>query len=148
MYTVLRGLAVYVFLLLVFRIAGKRTLAETTTFDLVLLLIVSETIQQALVDNDSSMTSGFLLVLTLVTLNVLFSVLKVRYPWFERWIDGLPVIVVENGKALPDRMKRLRLDEDDVMEAARELQGLERLEQIKYAVVERSGHITIVPNER
>jgi uncharacterized membrane protein YcaP (DUF421 family) len=148
MYTVLRGLAVYVFLLLVFRIAGKRTLAETTTFDLVLLLIVSETIQQALVDNDSSMTSGFLLVLTLVTLNVLFSVLKVRYPWFERWIDGLPVIVVENGKALPDRMRRLRLDEDDVMEAARELQGLERLEQIKYAVVERSGHITIVPNER
>jgi uncharacterized membrane protein YcaP (DUF421 family) len=109
---------------------------------------VSETIEQALVDNDSSMTSGFLLVLTLVTLNVLFSVLKVRYPWFERWIDGLPVIVVENGKALPDRMKRLRLDEDDVMEAARELQGLERLEQIKYAVVERSGHITIVPNER
>jgi uncharacterized membrane protein YcaP (DUF421 family) len=74
--------------------------------------------------------------------------LKVRYPSFERWIDGLPVIVVENGKALTDRMKRLRLDEDDVMEAARELQGLERLEQIKYAVVERSGRITIVPNER
>jgi uncharacterized membrane protein YcaP (DUF421 family) len=148
MHTVFRGLAVYVFLLLVFRIAGKRTLAETTTFDLVLLLILSETIQQALVDNDSSMTSGFLLVLTLVTLNVLFSMLKVRYPSFERWIDGLPVIVVENGKALTDRMKRLRLDEDDVMEAARELQGLERLEQIKYAVVERSGRITIVPNER
>jgi uncharacterized membrane protein YcaP (DUF421 family) len=148
MHTVFRGLAVYVFLLLVFRIAGKRTLAETTTFDLVLLLILSETIQQALVDNDSSMTSGFLLVLTLVTLNVLFSMLKVRYPSFERWIDGLPVIVVENGKALTDRMKRLRLDEDDVMEAARELQGLERLDQIKYAVVERSGRITIVPNER
>jgi uncharacterized membrane protein YcaP (DUF421 family) len=148
MHTVLRGLAVYVFLLLVFRIAGKRTLAETTTFDLVLLLILSETIQQALVGNDSSMTSGFLLVITLVTLNVLFSMLKVRYPMFERWIDGLPVIVVENGKALTDRMKRLRLDEDDVMEAARELQGLERLEQIKYAVVERSGHITIVPYER
>jgi uncharacterized membrane protein YcaP (DUF421 family) len=148
MHTVLRGFAVYVFLLLIFRIAGKRTLAETTTFDLVLLLILSETIQQALVDHDSSMTSGFLLVLTLVTLNVLFSMLKVRYPMFERWIDGLPVIVVENGKALTERMKRLRLDEDDVMEAARELQGLERLEQIKYAVVERSGKITIVPNER
>ncbi|HYO83305.1 MAG TPA: YetF domain-containing protein [Bryobacteraceae bacterium] len=143
--TVFRGFAVYVFLLLVFRIAGKRTLAETTTFDLVLLLILSETIQQALVDTDSSMTSGFLLVLTLVSLNVLLSMLKVRYPSFERWVDGLPVIVVENGKALTDRMKRLRLDEDDVMEAARELQGLERLEQIKYAVVERSGQITIVP---
>jgi uncharacterized membrane protein YcaP (DUF421 family) len=143
--SIIRGLVVYFFLLLVFRLSGKRTLSEATSFDLVLLLIISETTQQAMVDNDHSITNGFLLILTLVGTTIALSFLKQKFPTIDKWLEGTPTIVIENGKMLKDRMKKIRVDENDILEAARKLQGLERLEQIKYAIVERSGEITIVP---
>ena len=145
--SVIRGLIVYFFLLLIFRIAGKRTLSETTNFDFVLLLIVSETIQQAMVSGDSSLTNAFLLVITLVGASIALSLLKQHSPEADKWLDGTPTIVIDKGKLLQDRMDKIRVDENDILEAARRLQGLERLEQIKYAVVERGGEITIVPAE-
>jgi uncharacterized membrane protein YcaP (DUF421 family) len=147
MESVIRGLVVYVFLLLIFRIAGKRTLSENTNFDLVLLLIISETTQQAMVDNDHSITNGFLLILTLIGASIGLSLLKQRFPALEQWLEGTPLVIIENGKVLADRMDKTRVDEADILEAARSLRGLERLEQIKYAIVERNGDITIVPAE-
>jgi uncharacterized membrane protein YcaP (DUF421 family) len=143
--SVLRALLVYGLLLLVFRIAGRRALSETTTFDLVLLLIISETVQQAMVANDNSLTNGALLVLTLVGANLAISFLKLRSPGVARWIDRLPVVVVREGQVDRHSMNCLRIDEEDVMEAARLLHGLERLDQVKHAVVERDGEISIVP---
>jgi uncharacterized membrane protein YcaP (DUF421 family) len=145
MESVIRGLTVYAFLLLIFRIAGKRTLSETTNFDLVMLLIISETTQQAMVDSDHSVTNSFLLIMTLIGASVVLSLLKLRFPLLEKWLDGTPTLILENGKLHKDRMAKMRVDENDILEAARRLQGLERLEQIKYAIVERSGEITIVP---
>ena len=84
MESVIRAAAVYLFLLLVFRLAGQRTLAQITTFDLVLLLIISEAIQQALIGNDNSMTNAALVVLTLAGLNVALSILKQRSKKAER----------------------------------------------------------------
>jgi uncharacterized membrane protein YcaP (DUF421 family) len=147
MESVIRGLVVYVFLLLIFRIAGKRTLSENTNFDLVLLLIISETTQQAMVDNDHSLTNGFLLIMTLIGASIGLSLLKQRFPTLEQWLEGTPLVIIENGKILRDRMDKTRVDEADILEAARSLQGLERLDQIKYAIVERNGEITIVPAE-
>ena len=147
MESVIRGLVVYVFLLLIFRIAGKRTLSENTNFDLVLLLIISETTQQAMVDNDHSITNGFLLIMTLIGASIGLSLLKQRFPALEQWLEGTPLVVIENGKVLRDRMDKTRVDEADILEAARSLRGLERLDQIKYAIVERNGDITIVPAE-
>lgn len=144
---VIRGLVVYAFLLVVFRVTGKRTLAQTTTFDFVLLLIISETIQQAMIDSDNSLTHGFLLVLTLLGTSVALSFIKEYLPWAEKAIDSTPLIVIDEGKLLSERMKKLRVDEADIMESARELHGLERLDQIKYAIVERTGTISIVPRE-
>jgi uncharacterized membrane protein YcaP (DUF421 family) len=138
---------VYVFLLLIFRIAGKRTLSENTNFDLVLLLIISETTQQAMVDNDHSLTNGFLLIMTLIGASIGLSLLKQRFPALEQWLEGTPLVIIENGKVLRDRMDKTRVDEADILEAARSLRGLERLDQIKYAIVERNGDITIVPAE-
>jgi uncharacterized membrane protein YcaP (DUF421 family) len=143
--SIIRAAVVYLVLLVLFRISGKRSLAETTTFDFVLLLIISEATQQAMIDNDNSMTNALLLVVTLVGLNILMSLLKQYSKRIERVVEDFPLIVVENGKALKERMDKSRIDEDDVMEAARKLQGLERLEQIKYAVLERSGAISIIP---
>jgi len=143
--SIIRAAVVYVVLMLLFRIAGKRTLNEITTFDFVLLLIISEATQQAMIDDDNSMTNAMLLVTTLVGLNILISVLKQRFKSVEKLIEDVPLVIVENGKVLKQRMDKNRVDEDDVMEAARELQGLERLEQIKYAVLERGGAISIIP---
>lgn len=142
---VIRGLLVYGFLLVVFRIAGKRTLSEATSFDLVLALIISETVQQAMVDSDHSMTTGMILVLTLVATDIGLSLVKQRLPAVETILEGKAVLLVDNGQLLEANMQRERIDSDDILEAAREQRGIEDFEQIKYAVVERGGHITIVP---
>src|SRR6187402_3443381 len=143
--SVLRGLLVYFFLLIVFRISGKRTLSQTTSFDLVLLLIISETTQQAMVDNDHSITNGFLLIMTLVGTSILLATLKQFFPKLDLLLEGQPIIVVDKGKLLHDFMKKARVDEEDILSAARMNHGLERLDQIKYAILERDGEISIVP---
>lgn len=143
--SILRGVAVYVFLLLIFRIAGKRTLSQTTTFDLVLLLIISETTQQAMVDDDHSVTNGMLLIMTLVGMTILLSVLKQRFPKLDMALEGTPLILVDQGKVLRDRMEKCRVDESEILSAARMTQGLVGMDQIEYAILERNGDISIIP---
>jgi uncharacterized membrane protein YcaP (DUF421 family) len=143
--TVFRAACVYAILLIIFRIAGKRTLAQITTFDLVLTLIISEAIQQALIDSDNSMTNAFVLVITLVALDIGLCMLTDRFKALDRVLEGLPVIVLEQGRALDERLHREGITESEILGAAREAHGLERMDQIKYAVVEQNGRITIVP---
>jgi len=145
MESVLRGAAVYLFLLVVFRLSGQRTLGQITTFDFVLLLIISEAIQQALIGNDNSMTNAGLIVLTLAGLNVCLSVLKQHSKGAEKALEDVPLVLVAEGRVLKQQMDKVRVDEDDILEAARTLHGLERLDQIRYAVLERSGDISIIP---
>lgn len=147
MESVLRGVLVYSFLLLVFRVAGRRTLSEMTTFDFILILIISETTQEALIGDDRSMTNAALVILTLVGINIALSLLKLNVPALEKWLDGRPFVIVEHGRCLKDRMNKARVDEGDIMEAARRAHGLERFEQIKYAVLERDGGISIIPQQ-
>ena len=144
---VLRGAVIFIFLLVLFRLTGKRTLNAVTTFDLVLLLIISEAAQNAMIGQDYSMTNSFLVILTLVSLDVLLSVVKQRSRRAEKVLDGAPLLIVERGKLLEERMHKSRVDQEDVMAAARLHQGLERLEQIKYAVLEINGEISIIPEE-
>jgi uncharacterized membrane protein YcaP (DUF421 family) len=146
--SVLRGLVTYAFVWLIFRISGKRSLAEMTTFDFVLLLIVSETTQSALAGDDNSLTNSFLLIVTLVGIDVGLSLWKQYSPRLEKLMDGVPLVILENGTPLKDRMNKARVDEADILAAARELQGLDRLEQIKYAVLERHGGISIIPQSQ
>jgi uncharacterized membrane protein YcaP (DUF421 family) len=143
--SVLRALVVYLVLLVILRLAGSRTLAEITTFDFVLILIISEAVQQAMIDDDNSMINAFLIVITLVGLNVLMSLIKQRSNRVERLLDGTPLVLIERGKIHSDRLQRERVDEADVLEAARELQGVSTLEDIDYAVLEKNGHVTVIP---
>ena len=142
---VVRGLAVYLFVFIIFRILGKRSLSEVTTFDFVLLLIISETTTDALIGEDYSLTACFIMVTTLVATDLLFSLLKRKSNWFNILGDGAPLIIVDHGKLLKNRMSKSRVEEDDILEAARSKHGLEKLEQIKYAVLERDGSISIIP---
>ena len=145
---VIRGLAVYLFVWIVFRILGKRILSETTTFDFVLLLIISEAATDALIGEDYSLMACFIMVTTLVGADLLFSLLKRKWKLFETVADGAPLVIVEKGKALKKGMEKSRVDEDDIMEAARLLHGLERMDEIKYAVLERDGSISIIPMKK
>ncbi|MBA2252429.1 MAG: DUF421 domain-containing protein [Nitrospirales bacterium] len=142
---VLRATAVFLFLVIVFRIAGRRTLMEMTTFDFILLLILSEATQNAMIGNDYSVTNGFLVILTLIGLDITLSSIKHRMPAAEKWLDGVPMIIVENGRPLKHLMDKARIDEDDILATARKSQGIERMDQIKYAVLESSGGISIIP---
>jgi uncharacterized membrane protein YcaP (DUF421 family) len=143
--SVLRAAAIYLFLLVLFRIAGKRTLSDVTTFDFVLLLIISESTQQALLGEDFSLTNAFLVIITLIGIDIALSLWVQRWPWLTKWMEGMPLVIVEHGQPLRERMQRLRVSEDEVLTAARERQGLARMDQIQYAVLERSGGISIIP---
>lgn len=144
---VIRGASIYVFLLIIFRLMGKRTLSEITTFDFVLLLVIGEVTQQALLGNDFSITGSFILITTLIVVDLLFSMIKERFHLMARITEGMPLIIVEYGKPLVKRMNKCKIDEQDVMEAARINLGLERMDQIKYAILEKSGSISIIPYE-
>jgi uncharacterized membrane protein YcaP (DUF421 family) len=146
--TVLRAAAIYAILLIAVRLSGRRTLSELTTFDFILLLVISEAVQQGLVGDNNSVTSAVITVVTLVLINVGFSFVKTRIPWVEKFLEGVPTVLVENGRPLTDRMKKARVSEDDIMVSARELQGLERMDQIKFAILEAGGRITIIPAEK
>lgn len=143
--TVLRCIAIYFFLLLAFRLLGKRSLNQITTFDFVLLLIISECTQSALVGEDFSIATGMIAILTLMTADLGLSLWKQRSKAVAKVFESVPLILVENGELLRDRMQRARVDADDILDSAREAQGLERLDQIKYAVLERNGMISIIP---
>lgn len=146
--SVFRALAIYAILLIIFRISGKRSLAQITTFDFVLLLVIGEATQQALLGDDFSLTNAFIVIVTLVGIDIGLSLLKQRSPKLELLLDNAPLIIVENGRPLQERMDKARIDESDVLTAARELQGLERMDQIKYAVLERSGGVSIIPQSQ
>jgi uncharacterized membrane protein YcaP (DUF421 family) len=143
--TIIRAVAVYAFLFIVFRSAGKRSLAEITPFDFVLLLIIAETTQQGLIGSDFSIATAVVLIATLFLIEIGLTLLKQRFPRLDRFLEGEPVVLVENGRPLADRMALERVDLEDILEAARRWRGLERVEQIKFAVLERDGAITIVP---
>jgi uncharacterized membrane protein YcaP (DUF421 family) len=143
--TVLRAAIVYVFVLVVVRLAGKRTLAELSTFDLVVLLILSEAIQPALVADDSRLTSAMLIVLTIVGIDALLGLVKYRSHTASQVLDDIPTVLVRDGVMNDQAMARERLDKDDIMEAARRQMGLERFEQVRFAILERTGGISIIP---
>ena len=144
---IVRAAAIYVVLLICFRLVGRRTLMQMTSFDFVLLLIIGEATQNALLGNDYSVTNAVLVILTLIGLDILLSYMKQHAPIVERWMDGLPMILVQDGKPLKDLMNRARVDESNIMSAARESQGLERMDQVKYAVLEINGNISIIPRQ-
>jgi uncharacterized membrane protein YcaP (DUF421 family) len=143
--TFFRVVAIYGFLLVVFRLAGKRTLAQLTSFDLVLVLVIGDATQQALIGDDFTIGTAVVAVGSLVLLDVGLGFLKSRWSAIDRLVDGLPLILVEHGTPLSDRMAREGIDLGDILAAGREQHGLRRLDEIDFAVLERSGGLSIIP---
>jgi uncharacterized membrane protein YcaP (DUF421 family) len=143
---VVRAAIVYLVLLTLMRISGNRQFSELTAFDAVLLIIISEATQQALMgDQDFSLTAAFIVIVTLLGIDILMSLVKQRWDKAETVIEGVPVLLVDDGKLIRQNLDQERVDEEDIMAAARQLRGLESIDEIKYAVLERDGVISIIP---
>ena len=148
MESVIRAAAVYVVLLTLFRLTGRRSLRQATPFDLVLLLVVGEATQQALLGEDFSLVNAGVVMVTLLLIDIGLSLLKLRSRTAARLIDGVPTILVADGRPVGDRLRRARVSEEDVLESARLSHGLTRMEEIRWAVLETDGQISVVPRER
>lgn len=146
--SVIRGVAIYVVLLVATRLSGRRTLAQMTPFDLVLLLIIAETTQQALLGDDFSITNAAILIVTLFATDVLLAFVKGRSNRAASILDGNPTVLISNGRIDEEAMGRARVGVGDLLEAARTQHGLKTLAQIDAAVLEVSGGISIIPKEK
>jgi uncharacterized membrane protein YcaP (DUF421 family) len=129
-------------------LSGERSLRSVTTFDFVLLLIIAETTQQALIGEDYSVTGAFVLIVVLVGLDITLSLLKRASPRIDRLLEGQPLVILRDGVPLAGRMHVERVDDEDILSAARETRGIQRLEDIERAILEKNGAISIVPRRR
>ena len=145
---VFRALAIYLFLVVVFKVAGRRALLQMTSFDLILLLIISEATQQALLGQDFSVPGAMITITTLVVVDIIFVLMKKYFSPVENILDGTPVILVENGVPLADKLKKVDVSCDDILVSARQNNGITKISDIKYAILERNGHISIIPFEK
>jgi uncharacterized membrane protein YcaP (DUF421 family) len=145
--TVLKTILVYFALLCMLRLAGRRTIGQLSSFDLVVTLIIGGATQRALLGQDYSVVNALLVVTTLIVLDVGISLIERDWPTFAKLVNGNPLIVVERGRLLRDRMRRARLTEGEVLSVARR-HGLERLDDVKYAILEASGDISIIPERQ
>lgn len=142
---VLRAAGMYVILLLLFRLTGKRSMAQVTTFDFVLLLIIGEATQQALLGEDFSLTNATLVIATLVVLERAADYMSWRSPRLRRMTESQPVVLVADGRILQDALDHHHLGIDDIVTAAREQHGLRGMVDVQWAVLEVSGGISVVP---
>lgn len=143
--SVVRGITIYFILLAALRLSGRRTVAQMTTFGFVLLLIIAETTQQALLGDDFSIVNATLLILTLFGVDIVLSYLKQWSPKIALFLDGTATVLIADGKVDERALRRARVNIEDILVAAREQQGLARLDQIKFAVLEADGGISIIP---
>lgn len=145
MENVLRAVIMYVFLFIIFKISGRKTLLEMTIFDFILVLIISEATQQALLGEDFSLTGAMITIGTLIFIDKSLGLLEKKIPKLNLWLNGSPIILIENGKVLDQRLRKCSLSEDEIMEVARQQGGLENLADIKFAILEKNGKISIIP---
>lgn len=147
METVIRGIVVYFFLMVVLRLSGRRSLAQITSFDFVLLLIIASTAQQALLGEDFSLTNAMILVITLVGVDVALSYIKQGSSTASIILDGSPTVLISRGELDNDALRRSRVGLEDVLQAARQQHGLKRLDEIGFAILEVDGSLSIIPAE-
>jgi uncharacterized membrane protein YcaP (DUF421 family) len=144
-HTVLRAALVYLMVLAVLRLAGKRTLGEMNTFDFAILLILSEAVQPALVGDDLTLTNAALILCTLVGFDAFLGLIKDKSRTVSRWLEDVPAVLMEDGVPRRDALTRHRVDIEDLLEAARQQHGTLTLAEVRHAILERAGGISVIP---
>jgi uncharacterized membrane protein YcaP (DUF421 family) len=140
----IRAVAVYVFLLIAIRIFGRRELGQLTAFDVIVLLTLSNILQNAMIGNDNSVTGGMVGAAVLLSANLALAFVVSRRPTVERLVEGEPRILIQDGKVREDAMRRELLTIQDLMAAVRR-EGLERFEDVHLLISEPNGMISVIP---
>jgi uncharacterized membrane protein YcaP (DUF421 family) len=141
---VLRTVIVYAAILLALRVAGKRELGQMTPFDLVVILLIANAVQNAMVGPDTSVTGGLIAAAVLVALDFVIARSRGRLPWLRRAVEGTPVLLIHDGRFVEQHLRQEGVDENEVMMAIRE-HGVADLSGVKLAVLETDGSISVVP---
>jgi uncharacterized membrane protein YcaP (DUF421 family) len=140
---VVRAIVVFFFVLVLTRVIGRRELSQLAPFDLILLIILGDALQQGLTQDDYSVTGAILIVGTFAVLQVTMSWLGFRFARLRPILEGEPVIIIEDGKAIERNLKRERLTLEEVAESAR-LHEIASLDEVRWAVIERNGEISFI----
>jgi uncharacterized membrane protein YcaP (DUF421 family) len=140
---VLRALVVYLFVLILTRVVGRRELSTLEPFDLILLVMIGDLVQQGVTQNDFSVTGSFLAVGTIGVLTVLFSYLPWRFQVLRPVLEGVPAILMQDGDVVEKNLRRHRLTQEEIAAAAR-VQNIGSLSQVRWAVLETNGQISFV----
>jgi uncharacterized membrane protein YcaP (DUF421 family) len=141
---ILRAIVIFAFVFLLTRVVGRRELGSTEPFDLILLVVLGDLIQQGVTQSDNSLTGAMLVISTLALLTVVVSFLSLRVKRLRPILDGEPLILVEDGKPNTLNLRRQRLQLAEVLSEAR-LQQVTSLADIQWAILESSGQISIIP---
>ncbi len=137
---------IYVFLIAGLRLLGKRALGQMSVYDLVLIVVISNAVQNAMVGSDTTLVGGLVAALVLLAINRALTWLMVQNPRFGRWISGDPVLIVRDGELLEQPMRREGVGRDQVLAACRE-HGIANIDDVQMAVLEPDGAISIVPRQ-
>ena len=140
----LRTALVYIALLIGLRLAGKREIGQMTIFDLVVLLLIANAVQNAMVGPDNSLTGGVLAAAVLLVLNALLSWLRIRFPRLRKLVEGSPTLLILHGQVLNEKMRREGIDIETLETALRE-HGITDRKDVEMAVLEIDGTISVVP---
>jgi uncharacterized membrane protein YcaP (DUF421 family) len=144
---VLRAVVVYVFVLVVVRLAGKRSVGQFTPFDLILVVLLGNAVQNSLIGQDTSLLGGLLLAATLIALNWLVGWITARSARADRLIEGSPVLLVRDGVVFEQALRVQHLSRSDLDESLRQ-QGCDDVGEVALAVLETNGHISVIRRER
>jgi uncharacterized membrane protein YcaP (DUF421 family) len=139
---VIRGLIIYVFLIVILRMTGRRQIGQMAPFDLVLLLVLSNGVQNSMNGGDNSVTAGIILSVTLIGLNTLVSYITFRWKKMERLIEGRPQILIHNGKIYEDMLALNKITHNEI-EAALRRSGISAVDNVHYAILETNGDISV-----
>src|ERR687885_2794594 len=140
---VLRAIVLYAFIVFVMRVIGRRELSSMTPFDLVLLIILGDAIQQGLTQDDYSVTGAVIAVGTMATMQVFTSYLSFRWRLARRVLEGEPIVVVDRGKLVEHNLKRERMTADEVAEEMRQ-QQIASPDQVEWGILEANGSISFI----
>lgn len=143
---VLRAAVIFVFLFVIMRASGRRELASMEPFDLIILVVIGDLVQQAVTQQDFSVTGAFLAAGTIALMTVAFSWASYRFPRLRPLLDGRPIVLVEDGRPIERNLRRERITLQELAAQAR-LQQIESIEQIRIAVLETSGAISFIPKQ-
>jgi uncharacterized membrane protein YcaP (DUF421 family) len=140
---VLRGIFVFAFLYVLMRMIGRRELSSLEPFDLILLIVLGDAVQQGLTQDDYSLTGAFLAIGTIAILQLAVSYANFRFPKLRPVLDGEPIVVVQDGKPIEKNLRRERVTIEDLAAAARR-QNIATIADVQWAVMETSGAISFI----